>query len=220
MDTILDELVTAREYGEALALLEDANDRALPDKVGRHLLSSSAGLLALKDVSPQEKRRTLLKSLQAVSAFQESPQQSIETFISLDITPSKVIALFPSAISGQLAATEDSWIALFGGPDADRDPVRPDAEPATAHDGILSSLVSIGTGARKSEVADDDPAAKSGGQTRAKTSALFMSCAHPPQLTQVLDQARCTRPFSTICPIAGRRSSAPSRCCRQRRSLP
>lgn len=37
-------------------------------------------------------------------------------FINLNINPAKVIALYPSSVSGRLSVPQTEWIPLFGGP--------------------------------------------------------------------------------------------------------
>lgn len=44
---------------------------------------------------------------------------AIDRFISLDINPAKVVALYPSRISGKLARPSEAWEELFGGRSAE-----------------------------------------------------------------------------------------------------
>ncbi|TRM64266.1 hypothetical protein BD626DRAFT_556986 [Schizophyllum amplum] len=93
----LDELMQAGEYGNALALLETLDEGVLPDK---------------------DQRRTLIKALNAVSQLRAGQyDDAIVAFLSLDVNPAKVIAMYPPSISGRLAVPQEEWISLFGGPD-------------------------------------------------------------------------------------------------------
>jgi Vam6/Vps39-like protein vacuolar protein sorting-associated protein 39 len=58
-----------------------------------------------------------IQALHAVAKFRDGSYESaMDTFISLDINPAKVVALFPESISGRLSVPEKEWIPLFGGP--------------------------------------------------------------------------------------------------------
>ncbi|KLO10830.1 hypothetical protein SCHPADRAFT_906559 [Schizopora paradoxa] len=92
----LDELVERESYEDALALLETIDAATLPDK---------------------DFRRARLRGLNAVAKFKRSEYDAaIDDFLSLEINPSKVVALFPESISGRLFVPPDDWIPLFGGP--------------------------------------------------------------------------------------------------------
>lgn len=67
----------------------------------------------------QESRETLLRTLRSLQLFQ-SPSRSakdeaIDSFITLSLNPTKVIALFPPIVSGRLSTPEAEWTELFGG---------------------------------------------------------------------------------------------------------
>lgn len=65
----------------------------------------------------QETRIRTVRALHAVSQFRLGHfTEAINTFISLNTNPAKVVALYPETISGRLAVPEDEWIPLFGGP--------------------------------------------------------------------------------------------------------
>lgn len=93
----VDELVAAGSYAEALALLDVIDPSALPDK---------------------EETRARIRALHAVSQFRAGNyEDAINTFISLDINPAKVVALYPESVAGRLSVPPDQWIPLFGGPE-------------------------------------------------------------------------------------------------------
>ncbi|KAI0324590.1 hypothetical protein GY45DRAFT_1331365 [Cubamyces sp. BRFM 1775] len=92
----IDELVEGGSYTDALALL-DSLDAAL--------------------VADKERRQKQVRALQAVDNFRNTKyDDAINAFLELDINPAKVVALYPESISGRLAAPQDEWIPLFGGP--------------------------------------------------------------------------------------------------------
>ncbi|THV01026.1 hypothetical protein K435DRAFT_718392 [Dendrothele bispora CBS 962.96] len=92
----LDELIIARQYVDALKLLDLIDQAYLPDK---------------------EQRKLRIRGLNAVSDFRAGRFDSaIDTLIELDINPAKVIALYPESISGRLSVPREKWIELYGGP--------------------------------------------------------------------------------------------------------
>ncbi|KZT19797.1 hypothetical protein NEOLEDRAFT_1245628 [Neolentinus lepideus HHB14362 ss-1] len=92
----IDELVEAGAYADALALLESIDSSALPDK---------------------DKTRARIRALHAVSQFRAGIyDEAINTFISLEVNPAKVVALYPENVAGRLSVPADEWIPLFGGP--------------------------------------------------------------------------------------------------------
>lgn len=96
LGAIVDELMQSGEYEEALELLAGIDERTLPDKLTRI---------------------RLLRSLRALTVLPSAPATAIETFLDLDITPAKVIALFPEVVSGRLAMPDgEAQIQTFGGP--------------------------------------------------------------------------------------------------------
>lgn len=114
----VDELVDAGMYAEALALLNSIDSAVLPDKVCPRLNQTQKSP-PLTLLSPQERRTTLVKSLDAVSQFQEGEyDRALDLFVELNINPAKVISLYPEAVSGRLSVPREQWIQLFGGPTA------------------------------------------------------------------------------------------------------
>lgn len=104
----IDELVNAEEYQEALALLNSIDDVLLEDKVAR---------------------RTYVEGLYAVSLFSHGRyDEAIEHFIGLETNPARVIAMYPSYISGPLAHSRDEWYSLFGKTDKQIPPLAKDQE--------------------------------------------------------------------------------------------
>ncbi|KAF7795997.1 hypothetical protein EIP86_007166 [Pleurotus ostreatoroseus] len=92
----VDELIEAGSYADALALLDTIDTALLPDK---------------------ELRQRTVRGLHAVSQFRSAQfKPAIDTFLELNINPSKVVALYPGNVSGRLAEPEEEWIHLFGGP--------------------------------------------------------------------------------------------------------
>ncbi|KAL0065292.1 Vacuolar morphogenesis protein 6 [Marasmius tenuissimus] len=107
----IDELVLSGQYDFALKLLETVEEAVLPDK---------------------DKRRTLVRMLNAVTLFRARKfDEAIDEFIELNVNPAKVVALYPSSISGRLSVPQDQWITLYGGP-APPAPVD-DAESTKSH---------------------------------------------------------------------------------------
>jgi len=91
----IDELVEAEEFQEALALLNSIDDVLLEDK---------------------DERRNYIEALYAVSLFASNKfDEAIEHFIELETNPARVIALYPSEISGPLARDRSKWLEMFGG---------------------------------------------------------------------------------------------------------
>lgn len=75
----------------------------------------------------------------------------------LDITPAKIVALFPAdQISGRLHVPRDEWVSLFGGPPGGRLVPAPveddDAQPKEKKDarGVLGHIPHLGLGRRPS----------------------------------------------------------------------
>lgn len=65
----------------------------------------------------QDTRIRVVRGLNAVAQFRAGQYaDAINAFLELNTNPAKVIALYPESISGRLAALEDEWIELFGGP--------------------------------------------------------------------------------------------------------
>lgn len=59
----------------------------------------------------------MIRKLQAVTQFRAGHfDVAIDTFIELNVTPAKVVALFPPTVSGHLATPPEKWIQLYGGP--------------------------------------------------------------------------------------------------------
>ncbi|KAJ3995861.1 hypothetical protein F5050DRAFT_1764139 [Lentinula boryana] len=93
---LIDELVLAGQYSNALKLLETINSQDLANK---------------------DDRIVQIQALNAVSEFQAGRfDKAIDTFTELNINPAKVVALYPESISGRLSVSPDKWIELYGGP--------------------------------------------------------------------------------------------------------
>jgi hypothetical protein len=138
-------------------------------------------------VSSQSSRETLLRALHALTLFRSSgprsSQKAIETFITLDINPAKVISLFPETVSGRLAAPEEDWVELLGGPSKEKvaaakaasasiettaDP-KDDEEAGTGRKLVTGTLAAFGLGHRPESVvggaADESDTASMRGRT-------------------------------------------------------
>lgn len=92
---------------------------------------------------------SLFSTEQWTSAFNE--------FIKLDITPAKIVALFPAdQISGRLHVPQDEWVPLFGGPVGGRlVPAPLEDEETHGRDkkdgkGVLSHMTHLGLGRKPS----------------------------------------------------------------------
>lgn len=60
---------------------------------------------------------SLAKALDAVSQFRSGEfDRALDSFVTLNINPAKVISLYPESISGRLFVPRDQWIPMFGGP--------------------------------------------------------------------------------------------------------
>ena len=91
----IEELVDARKYNDALALLDTLDKTAIPDDdvVRRHI-----------------------RGLLAVSYFQRGDFDfAIDIFLELEVNPAKVVALYPEKVAGRLARPKTEWIEMFGG---------------------------------------------------------------------------------------------------------
>lgn len=120
----IDELVDKEKYADALALLETLDTATLVDKV---IKSELVPLLCIQsDTSlSKEARRAKIRGLNAVARFRQGDYNSaIDAFIELDISPAKVVALFPKSVSGRLHVPPEGWIPLFGGRQRDTEDVK------------------------------------------------------------------------------------------------
>ncbi|GJJ08147.1 hypothetical protein Clacol_002355 [Clathrus columnatus] len=109
----IDELVRKSSYSEALALLESIDETLLPDKVNIH--STCISTICLNAF--QDSRRKHIKALHAVWMFAEGKyDDAMNTFISLDTNPAKVVALYSDSVAGRLSAPKVQWFDLHGGP--------------------------------------------------------------------------------------------------------
>ena len=110
----VDELVDAGKYAEALALLDTIDATFLPDKVC--IFQPPYGFLLML-VSIKDRRTSLAKALDAVSQFRSGEfDRALDSFVTLNINPAKVISLYPEPISGRLSVPREHWIQMFGGP--------------------------------------------------------------------------------------------------------
>jgi hypothetical protein len=110
----VDELVDAGKYAEALALLDTIDAAFLPDKVC--VYQSAYGFLLML-VSLKDRRTSLAKALDAVSQLRSGEfDRALDSFVTLNINPAKVISLYPESISGRLSVPREHWIQMFGGP--------------------------------------------------------------------------------------------------------
>lgn len=117
----LDELVEGESYEDALALLETIDKATLPDKVRIYFR-----FLVVLDLTAdvQDSRKANLRGLNAVAKFKRGEfDAAIDDFLSLEVNPAKVVALFPESISGRLFIPAENWIPLFGGPSRPKIPV-------------------------------------------------------------------------------------------------
>ncbi len=81
----------------------------------------------------QDSRRSSLRGLNAVAKFRRGEfDDAIDDFLSLEINPAKVVALFPESISGRLYIPAESWIPLFGGPSTPKKEEITPSQSATA----------------------------------------------------------------------------------------
>lgn len=72
----------------------------------------------------QDSRKANLRGLNAVAKFKRGEfDAAIDDFLSLEVNPAKVVALFPESISGRLFIPAENWIPLFGGPSRPKIPV-------------------------------------------------------------------------------------------------
>lgn len=132
----IDELVQAGAYSEALALLDTIEQPLLSDK---------------------EKRRVKIRALNAVSEFHAGKfDVAIDAFIELDITPAKVVALYPEVVAGRLAVPQSKWISLFDGPEA------PPAHDAGGETPPSRSSIHSSTADKENPPTVDAPEATSG----------------------------------------------------------
>lgn len=81
-------------------------------------------------------RQSKIRGLNAVAKFKQGNYDSaIDDFLSLEINPAKVVALFPESISGRLHVAPDNWTQLYGGPP-------PKTKEETVADGSTSAQTS------------------------------------------------------------------------------
>ena len=140
----VDELIGAGKYVEALALLDTIDTDLLPDKVCAHA-AAYGSLLIL--ASPQDRRTSLAKALDAVSQFRSGEyDRALDSFVKLNINPAKVISLYPKSISGRLSVPRDQWIQMLGGPTpkTTREDVSSPSSSSSEHGGDVEEPSSSG----------------------------------------------------------------------------
>lgn len=115
---------------------------------GQSLLTSlKYGPLAQDSTSMLERYGRQFTTLQALSDFSTGHyERAINQFIQLDITPAKVVALYPQeTISAGLGIPTERWVEVFGGPEGGRlEPLDPEAEELRP--GTKKSQETAGTG--------------------------------------------------------------------------
>lgn len=110
----VDELTANGEYEEAQALLADVDLISLPDKVTHP--STWACHDRTDEFRSQAERMARLNALAAVRSFMAGDYDSaIDAFVTLDVNPAKVVALYPHRISGKFERPREGWEELFGG---------------------------------------------------------------------------------------------------------
>ncbi|KAI5452750.1 Vacuolar morphogenesis protein 6 [Naganishia albida] len=137
----VDEVLRNGWFNDGLGLVRSL--RGLPDAVDK------------EDLDEYERRLKTLSALSLFSTEQWTP--AFEQFMQLDITPAKIVALFPAdQISGRLHVPRDQWVSLFGGPPGGRLVPAPveddDAQPKEKKDarGVLGHIPHLGLGRRPS----------------------------------------------------------------------
>jgi Vam6/Vps39-like protein vacuolar protein sorting-associated protein 39 len=123
----VDELVKEGAYEEALGLVGEIGIGEEDVDVNIHVQStpptSAADESAPKDISVSAPKVSLRKHLQTLSALSQFKagnfDAAIDKFIELDVNPAKVLALYPSSVSGRLTVAREKWVGLFGGPETE-----------------------------------------------------------------------------------------------------
>ncbi|KAJ9101777.1 hypothetical protein QFC21_003116 [Naganishia friedmannii] len=133
----LDEMIILGRFTDGLGLVGSL--RRIPDSIGK------------EDLDEYEKR---LKTLSALSLFStQSWEAAFNDFMELDVTPAKVVALFPAdQISGRLHVPQDEWVETFGGPPGGRlvplldesETISKDKQDGTERRGVLGHMTHLG----------------------------------------------------------------------------
>ncbi|KAJ9113908.1 hypothetical protein QFC19_000102 [Naganishia cerealis] len=136
----LDEMIQLGRFTDGLGLVRSL--KRLP------------GSVAKDDLDEYEKR---LKTLSALSLFStQAWEPAFNEFMALDVTPAKVVALFPAdQISGRLHVPQDEWVEAFGGPKGGRlvpapiggdniDSVSRDKQDRMERGGVLGHITHLG----------------------------------------------------------------------------
>ncbi|KAJ9116996.1 hypothetical protein QFC22_004654 [Naganishia vaughanmartiniae] len=133
----LDEMIMLGRFTDGLGLVKSL--RRIPNSIGKD------------DLDEYEKR---LKTLSALSLFStQSWEAAFNEFMALDVTPAKVVALFPAdQISGRLHVPQEEWVEVFGGPKGGRLVPLPDESETISKDkqdgaekrGVLGHITHLG----------------------------------------------------------------------------
>lgn len=115
----LDEMIKLGRFDDGLGLVRSL--RRIPSALGKDDLVRVARRRRrtfLTRTLPQHEYERRLKTLSALSLFStQSWTAAFNGFMALDITPAKVVALFPAdQISGRLHIPQAEWVEAFGGP--------------------------------------------------------------------------------------------------------
>lgn len=116
----LDEMIKLGRFDDGLGLVKslrrissalDKDDLVSQSALEAHVLFSRRSAI-------QDEYERRLKTLSALSLFStQSWTAAFNEFMALDITPAKIVALFPAdQISGRLHIPQSEWVEAFGGP--------------------------------------------------------------------------------------------------------
>lgn len=146
--------------------------------------------------SHQDRRKSLCRALNAVSQFSSGQfDEALDTFISLNINPAKVIALYPSSVSGRLSVSQQEWIPLFGGP---KPKPMPKSSSASSDEAKRSSIFEEGQG----QDDDDTASTEESGPSRGRSP--------PPGVSTGIGRSRWKPALDVFRPSGGRDSETAS----------